>query len=62
MMENSVNKKRPTATTATPGECRICEAPALYSYFGAKSCDACKIFFRRNAEHGQVNFKYIDSI
>ncbi len=35
-------------------QCRICGAPAVYSYFGVISCHACKIFFRRNAEQRQV--------
>ncbi len=35
-------------------ECRICGVPAECSYFGVISCDACKIFFRRNANAGQV--------
>ncbi|CAF1102380.1 unnamed protein product [Rotaria sordida] len=32
-------------------QCKICEAPALYSYFGVISCDPCKVFFKRNAEN-----------
>ncbi len=35
-------------------ECQICGVPAEYIYFGVISCDACKIFFRRNAHAGQV--------
>jgi Zinc finger, C4 type (two domains) len=38
-----------------PGECRICGAPAKYSYFGVISCQACKIFFKRNAQQGEVS-------
>jgi hypothetical protein len=39
-------------------ECRICGAPAEYSYFGVISCDSCKIFFRRNA-HVEVNLIFL---
>ncbi|CAF1394427.1 unnamed protein product [Adineta ricciae] len=30
-------------------QCRICDAPAQYSYFGTVSCYSCKMFFRRRA-------------
>ncbi|CAF1500675.1 unnamed protein product [Adineta ricciae] len=30
-------------------QCRICDAPAQYSYFGTVSCYPCKMFFRRHA-------------
>ena len=42
-----------------PYQCRICGAPAKYSYFGVISCDSCKIFFRRNAERERVS-KYFN--
>ncbi len=35
-------------------KCKVCEAPALYSYAGAVVCSSCKIFFRRNARIEQV--------
>jgi hypothetical protein len=38
-----------------PSECKICHAPALYSYYGAITCYACKIFFKRNAQSGEVS-------
>lgn len=31
-------------------QCRICGVPAKYAYFGAVSCQACKVFFKRNAD------------
>lgn len=34
--------------------CRICGDDAKYSYFGVLSCQACKVFFKRNAEDQQV--------
>ena len=40
-----------------PSECKICGASALYKYFGAISCHACKIFFKRNALLGLVCFE-----
>jgi len=40
-----------------PNKCKICEGPALYSYFGAVVCDSCRIFFRRNARTKQNCFK-----
>ncbi|CAF4147062.1 unnamed protein product [Adineta steineri] len=38
-------------------ECRICGAPAQYAYFGAISCNSCKMFFKRNATLDQKTFK-----
>lgn len=35
-------------------ECKICGAPARYSYYGAVACESCKMFFKRNAENKQV--------
>ncbi|CAF0917289.1 unnamed protein product [Rotaria sordida] len=46
---NLTNKKRQSKRVKT--QCKICEAPALYSYFGVISCDPCKVFFKRNAEN-----------
>ncbi|CAF1166838.1 unnamed protein product [Rotaria sordida] len=37
-------------------QCRICGVPAEYSYFGVISCNPCKMFFKRNANAGQVAF------
>jgi hypothetical protein len=36
-------------------KCKICEAPAIYSHFGAISCSSCKMFFKRNAEINRVS-------
>jgi len=33
----------------------MCGALAQYSYYGAIVCHSCKVFFKRTAEHGQVN-------
>ncbi|CAF4260715.1 unnamed protein product [Rotaria sp. Silwood2] len=38
-------------------KCKICEVPAKYSHFGVISCDPCKVFFKRNAKHGQETLK-----
>ncbi|CAF1367883.1 unnamed protein product [Rotaria sordida] len=38
------------------GVCEICGVPAEYNYFGVISCNACKMFFKRNAESGQTAF------
>ncbi len=35
--------------------CKICGAPGLHSNYGAITCDACKIFFKRNAKKNRVN-------
>jgi len=51
--KNSTAIKRQSKTVST--ECKICGAPASYSYFGVISCHSCKMFFKRNAERGQVN-------
>jgi ribosomal protein L37AE/L43A len=36
-------------------QCKICGAPALHSNYGVMTCSPCKMFFKRNAEKGQVN-------
>ena len=38
----------------TPYECKVCAAPAYYSYVGVIVCFSCKMFFKRNAETKQV--------
>ncbi len=40
-----------------PTKCAICGGPALYSYFGVIACEACKVFFRKNAKQGLVSCK-----
>jgi len=52
---NSTSIKRKSITV--PTECQICGASAVYSYYGVKSCQPCKVFFKRNAERGRVNWK-----
>lgn len=49
----STNIERQKNTVSS--ECKICGAPARYSYYGAIVCHSCKMFFKRNAENGQVN-------
>lgn len=39
-----------------PTQCQICRSTAVYRYFGVISCEACKVFFKRNGLHGQVSF------
>ena len=48
------NKKQ--RRKALPSQCKICEGPALYSYYGVIVCSACKVFFRRNNQNRQVSF------
>ncbi len=36
-------------------QCKICKAPAIHSNYGVISCPPCKMFFKRNAEIGQVS-------
>jgi hypothetical protein len=51
MNESSVDPTSDTRqTTAVICECKICGAPARYSYYGAIVCHSCKMFFKRNAE------------
>jgi hypothetical protein len=40
-------------------ECRICGVPADYSYYGAMSCQSCKVFFKRHAEQNEVSSSFI---
>lgn len=49
---NNIKKKNSQKTSY---QCKICGAPAIYSNFGVISCFPCKMFFKRNAELGQVN-------
>lgn len=41
----SISKKRKTEQF----ECQICGCQALYTFYGVLSCQACKVFFKRNA-------------
>ncbi len=55
---NAIHTLSPTGikqTRRASSECKICGASAQYSYYGAIVCVSCKVFFRRNAEAGQVN-------
>ena len=47
---------------AVPSACRICGAPALYSYFGLIVCQSCKMFFKRNAEKDPVKITFFFSM
>ncbi|CAF1132074.1 unnamed protein product [Rotaria magnacalcarata] len=49
--EFSSNVGRQTSTVLS--KCKICDAPARYSYYGVVACHSCKMFFKRNAENGQ---------
>ncbi|CAF1413561.1 unnamed protein product [Rotaria sordida] len=40
-----------------PLECKICGAPAFYSYVSVIVCFSCKMFFKRNAETKQEHSK-----
>lgn len=42
-------------TSETNIKCKVCEAPARYSYYGVVACESCKVFFRRNARTKQVS-------
>ena len=44
---------------ANASECKICEAPAQYTYFGVISCPSCKIFFKRYALSKKVSSKHL---
>ncbi len=54
-----MNTKR--QSTTAPTQCKICGDSAIYSYFGAISCRSCKVFFRRTAQRGLVNWKNVFS-
>lgn len=41
------------STTSIP--CTVCGVPSRGLVYGAIACEACKKFFKRNAEHGLVN-------
>ncbi len=55
MDDSSVDPQR--RKKATPSECKICGAPAIYSYCGVISCRPCNVFFRRYAVQKKVNWK-----
>lgn len=46
-----------STSTGVSLQCNICSADAVYSYFGVKSCDACKVFFKWNIEKQTVSSK-----
>ncbi|CAF1217390.1 unnamed protein product [Rotaria sordida] len=59
MEEPSSNKfisKKQQSTTAS-SVCQICGHSAIYSFYGVKSCNPCRMFFKRNAQLGQDAFK-----
>ncbi len=47
----SSSVRRTKTTTLAESECKVCEASARYSYYGAIVCESCKMFFKRNAEN-----------
>ncbi|CAF1287779.1 unnamed protein product [Rotaria sordida] len=55
LSNNSTNRKRQSTIVQT--ECKICGAPAKYSFFGVVSCNTCKMFFKRNGERGKEILK-----
>ena len=56
MADSSVDHQR--RKKATQSECKICGAPAIYSYCGVISCRPCNVFFRRHALQKKVSLKY----
>ncbi|CAF1347686.1 unnamed protein product [Rotaria sordida] len=55
LSNNSMNRKQQSTIVQT--ECKICGAPAKYSFFGVVSCNTCKMFFKRNGERGKETLK-----
>ncbi|CAF4210189.1 unnamed protein product [Rotaria sordida] len=49
---NVERQKNPVAS-----KCKVCGAPARYSYYGAIVCHSCKMFFKRNAQDRQATLK-----
>ncbi|CAF1044367.1 unnamed protein product [Rotaria sp. Silwood1] len=62
-IENSNDKTSSITVTKKPNkipvECKICGAPAYYSYVGVVVCFPCKVFFKRHAEEKQAPPKCI---
>lgn len=56
-MNSSSTQSADVRTKSTPAHhtCKICGTRALHSNFGAITCGACKVFFRRQAIKGQVS-------
>ena len=57
MITDVSNASIPTQTTIKitgPRVCKVCGAPAQYSFFGSVACHSCKIFFKRNAQTRSV--------
>ena len=40
--------------TKQPSECKVCSGDAFNTYYGVKTCEPCKVFFKRNAENRKV--------
>ncbi|CAF2637965.1 unnamed protein product [Rotaria sp. Silwood2] len=46
-----------SASKIISSQCKICGVPTTHFYFGVKSCESCKIFFKRNAENRRMKLK-----
>lgn len=44
-----------------PSECKICSTPTFNTYYGVKSCEPCKVFFKRNVTNQPVSNYYYSS-
>ena len=36
-------------------ECQVCGDEAYHKFYGAVTCDSCRVFFRRNAKEDKVS-------
>ncbi|CAF0866238.1 unnamed protein product [Adineta steineri] len=55
MLTTDTMLNHPLTKKQNLSECRICGAPAQYANFGTISCSSCKMFFKRNANIGQLS-------
>ncbi|CAF1057033.1 unnamed protein product [Adineta steineri] len=54
---DKLSSKTKRQSTTVASKCKVCGAPATYSYYGVISCRPCKIFFKRNAKREQESLK-----